>query len=151
MSNLEKSDDNVFVLMATNKLESLDPAITRDGRFGIIIPIDLPDKEDCKDTLELYLRDKKTAPDLNLDELAEKLYGLKVNFATIAGTVERAQRIARRRSGIFDKMRNRTFKAEDMKSVEITQEDLQEALKEVREKEKVKSNGRIIIKGFRQT
>ncbi len=151
MSNLEKSDDNVFVLMATNKLESLDPAITRDGRFGIIIPIDLPDKEDCKETLELYLRDKKTAPDLNLDELAEKLYGLKVNFATIAGTVERAQRIARRRSGIFDKMRNRTFKAEDMKSVEITQEDLQEALKEVREKEKVKSNGRIIIKGFRQT
>ena len=141
MSNLEKSDDNVFVLMATNKLESLDPAITRDGRFGIIIPIDLPDKEDCKETLELYLRDKKTAPDLNLDELAEKLYGLKVNFATIAGTVERAQRIARRRSGIFDKMRNRTFKAEDMKSVEITQEDLQEALKEVREKEKVKSNG----------
>lgn len=151
MSNLEKSDDNVFVIMATNKLESLDPAITRDGRFGIIIPIDLPDKEDCKETLELYLRDKKTAPDLNLDELAEKLYGLKVNFATIAGTVERAQRIARRRSGIFDKMRNRTFKAEDMKSVEITQEDLLEALKEVREKEKVKSNGRIIIKGFRQT
>ena len=38
-----------------------------------------------------------------------------------------------------------------MKSVEITQEDLQEALKEVSEKEKVKSNGRIIIKGFRQT
>lgn len=151
MSNLEKSDDNVFVIMATNKLESLDPAITRDGRFGIIIPIDLPDKEDCKETLELYLRDKKTAPDLDLDELAGKLYGMKVNFATIAGTVERAQRIARRRSGIFDKMRKGTFKSEDMKTVAITNEDLNNALKEVREKESLKSNGRIVIKGFRQT
>ena len=111
----------------------------------------MPDKEDCKETLELYLRDKKTAPDLDLDELAGKLYGMKVNFATIAGTVERAQRIARRRSGIFDKMRKGTFKSEDMKTVAITNEDLNNALKEVREKESLKSNGRIVIKGFRQT
>ena len=54
-------------------------------------------------------------------------------------------------AGIFDKMRKGTFKSEDMKTVAITNEDLNNALKEVREKESLKSNGRIVIKGFRQT
>ena len=150
MSNLEKSDDNVFVLMATNKLASLDPAITRDGRFGIIIPVELPDLEGCQETLGIYLRDKNVADDVDLDNFAKQLVDMKVNYATIAGTVERAQRIARRRCGIFDKMRNRTFKPEDMQAVEITQSDLTEALKEVREKENLKSGSRIVVKGYRR-
>lgn len=150
MSDLEKSDDSVFVIMATNKLESLDSAITRDGRFGIIIPVDLPDEEGCKEILEIYLKNKKVSKELNLDNLAKELNQMKASGATIAGAVERAQKSALRRCGIYDKMRKGTFKKEDMQQIEITYSDLKNALKEIKDKEKMSTNQRIVIQGFRR-
>lgn len=47
--------DNVIVLAATNKAESLDKAILRPGRFDKIIQVGYPDKEGRKDILKYYL------------------------------------------------------------------------------------------------
>lgn len=149
MSDLEKSDKKVFVLAATNQLELLDPAITRDGRFGRIISVDLPDKEGCKEVFDIHLKKKNVSDNIDKEKITQKMYDMKLSNAQIAGTIERAERIAYRRAGIYDSMRNGTYKKSDLKNAQIIEEDLIEGLRDVQEKNKQIKSGRTIIKGFR--
>lgn len=60
---------------ATNEPWSLDPAVLRPGRFDEKIYIPLPDLAARRRILELNLKDRPLAPDVSLDELAERLEG----------------------------------------------------------------------------
>jgi transitional endoplasmic reticulum ATPase len=60
----------VVMLAATNRLDALDPALLRPGRFDVLIEIALPDKEERREIFEIGLRKKPTAPDVNIQELA---------------------------------------------------------------------------------
>jgi len=63
---------NVVVLAATNRLDIIDPALLRPGRFDRIIEIKPPNKEARKEIFKTHTRGKPLATDVNLDALAEK-------------------------------------------------------------------------------
>jgi transitional endoplasmic reticulum ATPase len=66
----------VLVLGATNRLDRLDPAVLRPGRFDEVIELPAPDQADRKAILEIHLRDKALAADINIDDLAARTDGL---------------------------------------------------------------------------
>ena len=60
----------VLVLGATNRLDLLDPAILRPGRFDEVVEIPLPDEESRRQIFEVHLRKKPLAPGISAAELA---------------------------------------------------------------------------------
>ncbi|WP_456431125.1 AAA family ATPase, partial [Nitratifractor sp.] len=68
-----ESGSGVIVMAATNRIEMLDPALLRPGRFDRRIHISLPDERERRAILELYLRKKPHA--LDLDRLAHLTVG----------------------------------------------------------------------------
>ena len=70
------NNDSVFVIGATNRAELIDPALLRPGRFEYQVLVPLPDEEARRSIFAVHLRNKPTAPDLDLDELARRTGGL---------------------------------------------------------------------------
>ena len=64
-------DSGTVVVAATNRVDTLDAALLRPGRFDRQIEIMLPDKSARKDILKLYLSKKNASKDINLDEIAD--------------------------------------------------------------------------------
>jgi ATP-dependent metalloprotease FtsH len=93
-----ESDSGVIVMAATNRMEMLDEALLRPGRFDRRIHISLPDMEDRFRILELYLRNKPHQADL--EELARSTVGFSaaalatlVNEAALRALRRKAKRI----------------------------------------------------------
>lgn len=63
--------DNVKVIAATNRLDLLDPALLRPGRFDRIIEIPLPDKRGRIEILKIHTRRMRLASDVDLSMIAE--------------------------------------------------------------------------------
>ena len=64
--------DNVKVIAATNRIDLLDPALLRPGRFDRLIEIPLPNFEGRKEIFTIHLRKLKLSNDIDLDELARR-------------------------------------------------------------------------------
>jgi cell division protease FtsH len=62
--------DTVIVIAATNRPDILDPALLRPGRFDRPVVVDRPDRAGRKEILELHMKDKPLASDIDLDSLA---------------------------------------------------------------------------------
>ncbi len=60
-----KSRDGIFVIGATNRLDMLDPAATRPGRFDRKVHVPLPDLKGREDILKVHVRDKVLASDFD--------------------------------------------------------------------------------------
>lgn len=69
------SSDNIIILAATNRLSSLDSALTRPGRFDRTINFSLPDLSEIESILKLHARNKKFMEDVNFKELAYNTSG----------------------------------------------------------------------------
>jgi cell division protease FtsH len=69
-------DSGVIVLAATNRSDVLDAALTRPGRFDRRITVPAPDRAGRTKILELYARDRRFAPDVDLVALARRTPGL---------------------------------------------------------------------------
>lgn len=70
-----KSTDNVLTICATNRLDILDPALLRAGRFDLKLAIGLPDKEGREKILKLHAKNKKLDETVDIKELAGKTVG----------------------------------------------------------------------------
>jgi len=70
-----ESNAGVLVMAATNRLEDLDSAAVRPGRFDRHVTIGLPDKEDRLKILKLHANNKKLSEDVNLESLAKTTIG----------------------------------------------------------------------------
>jgi len=68
-------NSGIIMIAATNRPDVLDPAILRPGRFDRQIEINRPDREGRIAILKVHARNKKLAPDVNLDYLAERTPG----------------------------------------------------------------------------
>lgn len=75
MDGFSQSHGNVIVLAATNRPDSIDPALRRPGRFDWEISFGLPDVDDRLAILEVDARRLTTAGDLLLEELADASEG----------------------------------------------------------------------------
>ena len=91
-------DDNsgVIVIGATNRIEILDPALLRPGRFDRQISIDNPDIKERKEILELYIKKLKIAADIDIDKLAEQTPGF--SGAELANICNEAALLAGRKN-----------------------------------------------------
>lgn len=65
----------VLVMGATNRVDMLDPALLRPGRFDRIVNVDLPDKEGRLAILQLHTKGKPIADDVNLEDIARQSFG----------------------------------------------------------------------------
>ncbi|MHB8157290.1 MAG: AAA family ATPase [Desulfocucumaceae bacterium] len=72
-----KVDDSVRVLVvaATNRVDMLDPALLRPGRFDRQVKVELPDREGRLEIIRLHTRNKPLAEDVKLDALARETFG----------------------------------------------------------------------------
>lgn len=68
-------NEKVIVIAATNRPDVLDPALLRPGRFDRRVTIDLPDRKDREDILNVHARQKPLGPDVNLAVIAERTPG----------------------------------------------------------------------------
>ncbi len=82
MDGLESS--SVTVLMATNRADIMDPALTRDGRIDMKILVPMPPKEDALEIFKIHMRNSPLGVGLTLDALAsfanEELFSGKYSF-----------------------------------------------------------------------
>jgi len=69
------TDTNVIVLAATNRPDILDPALLRPGRFDRQVVLDIPDINGRKAILEVHVRGKPLASDVDLEVLARQTPG----------------------------------------------------------------------------
>jgi len=65
----------VIVIGATNRIDSLDPALRRPGRFDREIELTVPDREGRKEIFQIHTRGMPLDSDVNLDEYAEITHG----------------------------------------------------------------------------
>ena len=65
----------VIILAATNRLETLDPALTRPGRFDRRVPVELPDLAGREAILKVHAKKIKTADDVNFHTIARMASG----------------------------------------------------------------------------
>ena len=66
-----KSSEDILVLAATNRKDSLDDALLRPGRFDRLIKIPLPDVSSREKIIDSYLKDKPALETINIKNLAE--------------------------------------------------------------------------------
>lgn len=71
-----ESHEEVIVMAATNRPDVLDPALLRPGRFDRHIVIDRPGWKERKSILEVYVRDKTLADDVDLETMARGTPGM---------------------------------------------------------------------------
>ena len=70
------ASDGVVVLAATNRVDVLDPALTRPGRFDRHVNVPRPDLKGRLSILEVHVKDRRLAPDVNLMDVAKSTPGL---------------------------------------------------------------------------
>ncbi len=70
-----EGNSGVMILAATNRPESLDPALTRPGRFDRTIPVELPDLKGREEILKVHAKKVKLADDVNLHDIARMASG----------------------------------------------------------------------------
>ncbi len=70
MDGFEK-DTSVIIIAATNRPDILDPALLRPGRFDRQVTVGLPTQNERKDILQVHVRNKPVAADVDLGRLAE--------------------------------------------------------------------------------
>ena len=69
------SADNILTICATNRLDILDPALLRAGRFDLKLAVGLPDKEGREAILKLHSKNKKLDETVSISALAKKTIG----------------------------------------------------------------------------
>jgi len=68
-------NEGIIVLAATNRADVLDPALLRPGRFDRQIQVANPDKRARSQILKVHARNKRFAPDVNFDNIAQRTPG----------------------------------------------------------------------------
>ena len=123
-----KSRGQVVVIGATNRPDSLDPALRRPGRFDREIEIGVPDSEERKEVLEIHTRNMPLADDVNLDKIANTTHGF-VGADLESLCKEAAMRVVRR---ILPEIQNdEEIPKEVMEKIVVTGEDFKNAQKEI--------------------
>ena len=115
----------VLVLGATNRLDILDTAVLRPGRFDDIVEMMMPSQEDREAIFAIHLRRKPLAEDINCQELAGQTEGF--SGADIAAVARKAAMTAVRRA-VKDIEQTEAGEPE----IIIRRRDMEGALEEVR-------------------
>ena len=126
IDGLEELQD-VMIIGATNRLDILDPALLRPGRFDRIIEIPKPDKDGRYHIFKIHTKTKPLDADIDLSKLADATIGL--SGAEIESVTNRAALTALKR--------HINGKSQNIRQIKITQDDLLQSIKQVTLKEEL--------------
>ena len=123
-----KGRGKIIVIGATNRPDSLDPALRRPGRLDREIEIGVPDRKGRKEILQIHTRGMPLAKDVNIDELADVTHGfVGADLAALAR--EAAMSALRRYLPKIDL--DKPIPTEILKEMMVKMDDFKEALKSV--------------------
>lgn len=122
--------ERVVVIAATNRVDAIDPALRRPGRFDREIEIGVPDKLGRRNILEIHTRHIPGREDIDLDFLAEHTHGFV--GADLSSLVQEAAMRALRRFIAENQIDlNRTIPIDLLHSLIVTKEDFTYSLRDV--------------------
>jgi transitional endoplasmic reticulum ATPase len=125
-----KSRGKVIVIGATNRINSLDPALRRPGRFDREIAINVPRKEGRLSVLKIHTRGMPLTKNVNLNELASITHGF-VGADLEALSKEAAMNVLRKHLHKI-KLDEEQIPQEILEKLVVKQQDFMDALKIVR-------------------
>jgi len=121
------SNDGIIVIGATNRLDMLDEALLRPGRFDRTIHIGNPNVKARLEILKVHTRNKPLDNDISLEELAKKTHGMTgahlssiCNEAAILAVIRHKQRIGREE---FDEAIERVVAGLQKKNPEVLEKE----------------------------
>src|SRR6056297_190888 len=126
MDGLEERG-RVTVIAATNRIDAIDPALRRGGRFDREIEIGVPDKEGRKEILQVHTRGMPLADDVDLDRLAASTHGF-VGADLESLTKESAMNALRRIRPELD-LEEGEIDAEVLETLQVKEIDVKDAMK----------------------
>jgi len=126
-----KSRGRVVVIAATNRPNSIDPALRRPGRFDREVAINVPNKEGRLNILKIHTRNMPLTKDVNLNKLADITYGF-VGADVSALCKEAAMNVLRRILPDLKLGEKTQIPKEIYEKLKITQKDFDQALRLVR-------------------
>ncbi|MFB0561618.1 MAG: CDC48 family AAA ATPase [Candidatus Lokiarchaeia archaeon] len=124
-----KGRGKVIVIGATNRVNALDPALRRPGRFDREIEISVPDKQGRIEVLQIHIRGMPIAEKVDILQLAQTSHGF-VGADLEALAREAAMKALRRYLPSID-LEEETIPTTILENMEVTQEDFINALKEI--------------------
>jgi transitional endoplasmic reticulum ATPase len=126
MDGLDERGD-VIVIGATNRVDALDPALRRGGRFDREIEIGVPDKDGRKEILQVHTRGMPLTDSVDLDQYAENTHGFV--GADLENLAKEAAMNALRRIRPELDLESEEIDAEILESMRVTERDFKDALK----------------------
>ncbi|HET6404286.1 MAG TPA: CDC48 family AAA ATPase [Candidatus Thermoplasmatota archaeon] len=123
-----KGRGKVVVIGATNRVDAVDPALRRPGRFDREIEIGVPSREGRKEVLQIHTRSMPLAADFDIDYLVDNSHGF-VGADLAALAKEGAMKALRRYLPEIDL--EQPVPTEVLEKMEIQMNDFKEALKEI--------------------
>ncbi|MFC4357109.1 CDC48 family AAA ATPase [Halobium salinum] len=126
MDGLEERGQ-VVVIGATNRIDAIDPALRRGGRFDREIEIGVPDREGRKEIMQVHTRNMPLADSVNLDEYADSTHGfVGADLESLAK--EGAMNALRRIRPEID-LEADEIDADVLDALQVTDDDFKEAMK----------------------
>ncbi|MFH0808423.1 MAG: CDC48 family AAA ATPase [archaeon] len=128
-----KSRGKVVVIAATNRPDSIDPALRRAGRFDREVFISVPDKKSRLEILKIHTRGMPITKSVNLEELSAKTHGfVGADLASLAK--EAAMEVLKRNIDKFklEKYEDEEIPQEILDNLKIGKKDFEEAFKVVK-------------------
>ncbi len=117
-----------IVIAATNRVEAIDPALRRPGRFDREIEIGLPDREGRKEIIQIHTRGMPLSDDVDLNQLAERTHGFAgADLESLAK--EAAMRALRRYLPEIEL--DQPVSGEILEKMEVRQSDFDTAIREI--------------------
>jgi len=127
LDGLEELKD-VVVIGATNRLDIVDPALLRPGRFDLLLEVPVPDLEARKEILKIHLEKKPLADDVNLDVLAEKTEGYSgADLAALVNST--AMQVIKEH---INRSKTAEKAKENLKDLKITMKDFEKTLEKMK-------------------
>ena len=120
------SREHVIVIGATNRPNSIDPALRRFGRFDKEIDIGVPDEVGRLEVLQIHTKKMKLSEDVNLERVAKETHG-HVGADLAALCTEAALQCIREKMDVID-MEDETIDAEVLNSMAVTNDHFSDAL-----------------------
>ncbi|WP_256289693.1 CDC48 family AAA ATPase [Halobellus inordinatus] len=117
----------VVVIGATNRVDAIDPALRRGGRFDREIEIGVPDREGRKEILQVHTRNMPLGDGVDLDEYADNTHGFV--GADIESLAKEAAMNALRRIRPKLDLESDEIDAQVLESLSVTTNDFKEAIK----------------------
>ncbi|KAI9316213.1 transitional endoplasmic reticulum ATPase [Dichotomocladium elegans] len=121
-----KARSNVVVIAATNRPNSIDPALRRFGRFDREVDIGIPDPTGRLEILRIHTKNMKLDDDVDLEQIASETHGyVGADMASLCS--EAAMQQIREKMDLID-LEEETIDAEVLDSLAVTMENFRYAL-----------------------